>query len=204
MKIELSEANKLKKVLESKGMTVFTKDYDMTLGGIRNVTDNKKDRFDDYVFMMYHVAGKLHCEMFQATTLSGIHYLRNPMNPAGTAIVAHDVQHISCYQLQDKGHRGSKAFRQVADMVYYRDNNKNDTADFGGVNNRIKGNFLTNLHRAGNWSILVGRNSAGCQVVARLKSLYRMFTLAQYQIENGHGDKFSYALITNREIDFII
>ena len=103
------------------------------------------------------------------------------------------------YQLQDpkkdptkRGHRGQKAFKQVALMKYWRDANRDKYLDFDGE--EVKGIFATNGHYMGTKGRQVDKWSAGCWG-ATVNNLNKIFKVAELQIKHGYGDKFSFSLL---------
>ena len=117
------------------GMKFFTAPYDVTLGGIRT-NDNSSNEFNDWLFAHYYDnMGNRYYEIVSGTTDAGLYYRLNPISPSGTAIIKHGVQHRGVYELQNpkidgkRGHRGQKAFKQIKEMTYWRDNNRNAFLD---------------------------------------------------------------------------
>ena len=191
--------NEIERVMLANGMKVFTQPFDVTMGGIRT-KDNKSNKFNDWLFSMYHDKnGKKIYEILPGTTDAGLYYRLNPMQVKGTAIIQHGVQHRGAYQLQDpkkdrskRGHRGQKAFRQIKSMLYWRDADRDEYLDFDGIEQ--KSNFATNGHYMGTVGNNVNNWSAGCWG-AIIKTMDKLFKIAQAQIDNGLGDKFSFALL---------
>ena len=186
-------------VMIASEMKVFTRPFDVTLGGIRT-KDNSSNEFNDFLFAMYHDKnGKIIHEIVEGTTDAGLYYRLHPMHVEGTAIIQHGVQHRSAYQLQDpkkdikqRGHRGQKAFRQIAKMLYWRDADRDKYLDFDGEEqNDI---FATNGHFMGTIGKLVNNWSAGCWG-AIIMNMNKLFKIAQVQIDHNLGDKFSFALL---------
>ena len=107
------------------GMKVFTSPFDMTLGGIRT-KDNKSGKFNDFIFAsMFTKRGGIMSAVLEGTTDAGLYYRENPINPNGTAIIQHGIQHRGAYTYMEKGgHNGQEAFRQTGKMTYWRDTNR--------------------------------------------------------------------------------
>ena len=188
----------IKDVMLSKGMKVFSAPFDMTLGGIRT-SDNAADTFNDWLFMLYHdKTGKLCGIIEKGTTDAGLFYRLNPMHIDGTAIIQHDVQHMGVYEYQNpkidgkRGHRGQEAFRQIKQMWYLRDVNRDKYLDFDGEEQFDI--FNTNGHDMGTRGVTVGKNSAGCWGSTTF-IMDKFYAHAILQEANGHGNKFSFAML---------
>lgn len=189
----------IKEVMCFLGMRVFLNPYDMTLGGIRT-KDNKSNKFNDWLFMLWHDEHSvLHGIVEKGTTDAGLYYRLNPMQPKGTAIIMHSVQHMGAYTYMEKGgHRGQEAFRQTGLMKYWRDANRDSYLDFGGeVFTAI---YNTNIHDMGKAGNDVNNWSAGCCGSTEI-IMDKFYALAKLQIKHGHGSKFSFAML--HENDFV-
>jgi len=183
----------IRNTLLSEGMIVFAQPFDMTLGGIRT-KDNKSNKFNDYLFMIYHdEAGKL-CGLVEAgTTDAGLYYRLKPMRIDGTAIIQHGIQHRGAYTYMEVGgHNGQEAFRQTSDMLYWRDADRDAYLEFNGETHKAV--FNTNGHDMGDAGNLVNNWSAGCWGAIR-KTMDKFYLLAKLQMKHGHGAKFSFAML---------
>lgn len=183
----------IKNVMLSLNMKVFTKPYDMNLGGIRT-KDNKSEAFNDWLFMFYHDAkGVVHGVIEPGTTDAGLYYRLNPINIDGTAIIQHGVQHKGVYTYMEKGgHKGQEAFRQTGLMTYWRDANRDEYLDFNGE--EFRAIFNTNGHDMGTKGQSVGKWSAGCWGSTQFV-MDKFYNLAKLQKRSGLGDKFSFTLL---------
>lgn len=192
---------RIHEVMKEKGMVVFTKPYDVTMGGIRT-KDNKSNEFNDWLFMsMFTEGGGIISVVAEGTTDAGLYYRLNPLNIEGTAIIQHGVQHRGVYQYQNpathpdqRGHRGKEAFRQIKDMKYWRDADRDEYLEFGGK--EFVDNFATNGHDMGKLGVKgkVNKWSAGCWG-SEEEIMELFYELAHLQIAHDNGDKFSYALL---------
>lgn len=189
----------IKQATLRKKMVVFTRPFDVNLGGLRT-KDNTSGLFNDWVFAYYHDEnGNVVGRVVAGTTDAGIYYRNKPLNKDGTAIIVHDRQHRGVYQLQDPaknknhvGHKGRKAFRQIKDMAYWRDNDRDSVLDFGGK--IYIQNGATNGHYMGTVGKKVEQWSAGCWGATEM-NMNIIYGVAQKQIDNGLGDVFSYTLL---------
>lgn len=172
------------------------------LFGIRSKNQGT-DQFDDKIGAIVFVDNSPKLFMYDGTTDPGLYYLKNPMRKEGTAILI-PGQYINCFKVGT--HKGYRAYEQIGNMTYIRDNNKDKYLDMvsKGSNGMFKGNIKSNLHRASQYkkSKLVDKWSAACQVVADPKEYSVLLGLGVdassiYGLEN----KFNYTLF--REEDFI-
>jgi len=188
----------IKQVMLSEGMKVFTLPFDMTLGCIRTI-DNKANTFNDFLFMLYHDAsGKLCGIVEKGTTDAGLYYRLKPMTVKGTCIIMHGKQYRGAFTYMKKGgHRGQEAFRQTSKIWYWLDNNRDQYLDFDGK--EAYDIFNTNGHDMGTNGVIVGNWSAGCWGSTNA-IMDKFYLLAKLQMNHGHGDKFSLAVI--HETDF--
>lgn len=184
------------------GMKVFTRDFDCTLGGIRDA-DPYSNTFNDYLFLLYHVNGELKGVIVEGTVDAGLTQRLDPTHPDGVAIIAHSFQYMGAYQLQDPeknhghwGHKGRKAFRQIRPLLYWRDNNKDGKADFSGE--PISGLFQTNGHTMGTLGGEVNNWSEGCWGAVE-DNMKQLFMIAELQIKADLGDKFSFAMLHEKD-----
>lgn len=152
--------------------------------GERSKAD-KPNAFDD---LLYVVDGEsLHC--FSCTTNPGTDWLVKLLNPKGAAVVKADAQYPNLWK---RGlHKGEPALIQSSLVTVYRDNDLDDKSEEIGVIE--KGYFGINLHNANNSfkSILIGKYSAGCQVVPDPKDHEKILSLC-----DGSGQQyFTYTLL---------
>ena len=198
----------IKKLFEDKKYKFFTgKNYDLNVIGFR-LARSISDSFDDYLIIIYKdLGGKDHIEIFPCTTDPGKHWLLNPLNVRGTAIVVPN-QYPKSHKIGIHGRSsptgGYKALEQVGNMLYVRDNNKDNILDFSLMNDKkniFSGNIKTNIHRASKWKTLlnVQRYSAGCTVVQKPSDFDRVLELVETQEQSGYGNHITYTLITEEE-----
>lgn len=180
-------------IMKEAGMVVFDKPFDVTLGGIRT-KDNSSNAFNDWIFASLFTKEGIMSTVFEGTTDAGRYYRENPINPSGTAIIEHGVQHRGCYTyMATGGHKGQEAFRQTGGMSYWRDNDKDAILEFDGTKYEDK-IFNTNGHDMGESGEDVNKWSAGCWGAVK-RNMDILYMMAQLQMKNGLGDKFSYAML---------
>lgn len=189
---------KLKKVFKKKGYKFCSGPFNLNIFGVRDL-GGQRDTFNDFVGVAYQDdLNRSLVELFPATTDPGIHWLRNPLNSKGTLIML-EGQYKSAYTIGKHGRSGLnpyEALEQCNEMAYVRDNNKDDQYDID-PSKKISGIFKTNIHRASAWKILqlIGKYSAGCQVIKDPNQFLFLMSLAHKQIQYGFGNKFSYTLL---------
>lgn len=152
--------------------------------GIRS-TANLPNQFDD-LFGMVH-GDKV--EWFTCTTNPGTHWLKNLLNPKGTAL-------LKANQYKDTWsigmHQGKyKAFCQVKPVEVFRDKNLDDKAEETATID--KGLFGINIHRANEkfTSKLIDKWSAGCQVLNNPADFAKILFAA----ESSKQKFFTYTLL---------
>ena len=201
----------IKAAYDRKGYAFFEDgDFNLNIGGIR-VQNSVSNHFDDVIFVAYKLSGikMLHC--YNATTDPGKHWLLNPLNVKGTAIMV-PGQYRGAYKIGLHGKSSRlgpyKALEQVKPMKYVRDNNRDNILDFSLYRDPEKAkvhvfwdNIKSNLHRASKWKIVqwVGMYSAACQVIQSPDDFRKLMQLC----ENGRsewGNSFTYTLFETKEI----
>jgi hypothetical protein len=132
--------------------------FDFHFVGIRSKA-NKPNEFDD----LFGLITNNNVTWFSCTTNPGTHWLKNLLNPKGTALLKCN-QYVDTWQLGL--HQGKyKAFVQCKPVDVFRDKNLNDIAEESSVIDR--GLFGINIHRANEKVIskFIDKWSAGCQVL---------------------------------------
>jgi len=193
---------KIADVIIAGGYKLFTDPFDVNLGAIRT-KDNAANTFNDWNFCFYYDdEGQIQGVVVPGTTDAGLYWRINPMHIDGTAIIQHGVQHRGAYQLQNpkvdgkRGHRGQKAFRQIKNMKYWRDADRDQYLDFDGEEQTAI--FYTNGHYMGTLGKNVNKWSAGCWG-ATVENMDKIFEVAEAQIAAGLGDRFSFTLLHENE-----
>lgn len=188
--------NVLLSAMKDKGHRVFRGEWNINLLGVRN-TDRQANTFNDSICVLFEHFGSWHLFVFDATTDPGVFYRENPINPAGTAVLA-PGQYRGCWKIGQ--HRGQyEALVQRGDMRVYRDNNHDAMIDItGDVETGRQG---INLHRAslGGGSSQVDRWSAGCQVVRAPWDFDILMSLCR-RAAITYGDTFSYTLLEESDL----
>ena len=190
---------KIHEVMKNNNMTVFTKPFDVTLGGIRT-KDNVANTFNDWLFASYWNDKKdLISVIVAGTTDAGLTARLKPTNPKGVVIIQHGIQHRGVYRLEnpkvvpsERGHKGKQAFRQIAPMKYWRDNDRDNILETG-ANEEFTLSF-TNGHDMGTKGFQVNNWSEGCWGSTE-KNMQLLYNMGWIQFNNGLGRIFSFAML---------
>lgn len=162
----------------------------LNIVGFRSKKLKCTNRFDDHLMtIQYQVEGDPILKLYRITTIPGLIYFRDPINPKGTAILKPGT-YKDCWKIGL--HQGKyEALIQSRPVEVYRDVNKDMIID---LNNTEVGMFGINIHKAGTASLLVDKWSAGCQVFATRKD-YEMFMRDAKLSRDLYGNSFTYTLI---------
>ena len=162
----------------------------LTLVGIRN-SQVRLNTFNDlFVLICPTRSNGYEVRQYLATTFPGTPNLIKPVNPKGTAVLVPGV-YKDCYALGL--HKGRyEALVQVRPVKVWRDNDKDEVPE--KTQYIDEGLFGINIHRASSTSLLIGQDSAGCQVIKR-RADYDEFIDYCNKHKADHGNKFTYNLI---------
>ena len=185
-------------VLQKKGYRIFLRPFELNIVGVRS-DSTRPNAFDDTIYVFFNNSeGKLVEHKFQATTDPGTYWLKNPMNPQGTAILK-EGQYLNTYGLGL--HRGKyMALVQKRPVTVLRDYDRNAVLDF--LNGKPDtGLFGINIHRASESGTtkVVEHYSAGCQVFANATDYLLFMTLCERH-KQLYGNQFTYTLIDERAL----
>lgn len=190
--------NKIKALLRMKHFKLFTRLNELNIVGLRSksVVPN---RFDDELHVFYKVTPlKWEYHVFKVTTDPGTYWLKNPMAPQGTAILA-EGQYLNTWALGL--HKGQyKALVQIKPLSVLRDYDRNAVLDFYN-GKKFSGMFGIDIHRANKVGTTktVDRNSAGCQVFANASDFELFLKLCEIH-KAKYGNLFSYSLLDFRTV----
>tara|TARA_R110000868_G_scaffold14036_1_gene65541 strand:+ start:596 stop:1204 length:609 start_codon:yes stop_codon:yes gene_type:complete len=190
----------IKKVLAKKNYLFFENgNFNLNLIGIRT-KGTTAGKYDDYMVAIYkNNSGEWVLYHWNITTDAGIHWLKNPMNRKGTALLVPN-QYRSCWTIGM--HQGKyKALTQFKPVKVYRDNNRDVILDYDKAT-IDEGMFGINIHRSNpnRESLINEKWSAGCQVFANPED-FSEFLLIIDESARRYGDKFTYTLITEDDFD---
>lgn len=203
--MEKPSIEKIHQVMKKLGMNVFTTPFSVTLGGIRTA-DFASNKFNDFLFASYwDDKGKLNSLILPGTVDAGLTPRLKPTNKKGVAIIQSGKQYRGVYEYQnpavfkgDLGHKGKEAFRQIANMDYWRDNDFDKLLEEGS--NPETGINYTNGHDMGTLGNEVNGWSEGCWGSVE-KNMDLLYAYAKIQNSKGLGRKFSYALLHEKHFN---
>ncbi len=192
-------SNTIQEALVKKGYRLFMRPFELNIVGVRT-DDVKPNSFDDKIHVFFkNSEGRLIQHEFKATTDPGTYWLKNPMNPQGTAILK-EGQYIAGYGLGL--HRGKYlALVQKRPVTVIRDYDRDAMLDF--MNGKEdKGLFGINIHRASEYGTtkIVDQYSAGCQVFANPTEFILFLQLCERH-KALYGNEFTYTLIDERAVN---
>lgn len=181
-------------MVQDRGFVVFDAgDYDLNIIGLRNLKDRESNLFDDRMHVVYRLGGLWIDEHCACTTDPGAYWLQKE-NYKPCAIYYHDQQARGAYKIGL--HRGKPALRQVKNVKFWRDGNKDQHLDFTGP--VYEDLIYVNIHRASTrtgGSHYVNKWSAGCQVLKFSTDMDRILELANHQIESLGYRSYTYTLL---------
>lgn len=190
--------HKVQSVFNKLGYAFFSNgDYNLNIIGVRS-NNRIANSFDDTLLCIYKKNSLWVVDSYPITTDAGTHWLKNPMNQKGCAILKEN-QYRGCYKLGL--HRGEyTALVQRKEVEVYRDNNFDNYLDMD-YKTTEKGFFGINIHRSNprNESIQVDKWSAGCQVFKK-KSNYDRFMSTCEKSSKIWGNSFTYTLVNEKKL----
>lgn len=184
---------KIRTALIQQGHRICMRPFEMNIIGVRS-RNRTPNSFDDYIHVFYMDAtANWRMFSFPATTNPGTHWLQNPLNANGTAILK-PGEYIGAYHIGL--HRGKyQALVQRRPVIVYRDFDKNNAFDFSGARQET-GLFGINIHRAlpvGSTHV-VDKHSAGCQVFSNADDFATFMRLCEAH-KQRYGNSFTYTLL---------
>lgn len=186
-------------LFKAKQYRVFSRPYELNIVGVRS-PETTPNRFDDAIHVFFKdESGLWNYHVNKATTDPGTYWLRNPMQPQGTAILA-EGQYLNAYQIGM--HRGKyEALVQRGQLTIIRDYDRDAVLDFNNGNYMRGTGFGINIHRASavGETLTVDRNSAGCQVFASAADFEAFMQLCRRQ-RDLYGNAFTYTLVDLRAL----
>lgn len=175
------------------------KNYNLNIFGIRSA-DLTPGVYNDTIGVAWEYGKTKNLYVYKATTDPGLYYLNNPINIIGTAVLV-PGQYRGVYMLGTH-RKGTKfehrALVQVKPMRYWRvkdyDNYSQLPIDEGEIYEEIA---MTNLHskpRGFKETDDIGRDSAGCQVIAEVERYHTEFLKIVEEAAKVQGNRFTYTL----------
>ena len=199
---------KVIEVLNAKGYRVYNTPsvaWNLNIVGIRS-KNPEPVKFDDLLIVFHQFLGNWDITYYPITTDPSLKFLKNPINPKGTAILK-EGQYRSTYKI-DIHHRGKpgahKALCQsLSTITVYRDANKDGRLDI--MPETIDtGYFGINIHRGpanAQWDPDNDIYSAGCQVFADHRHFAEFMQKCTFAAES-FGNAFTYTLMNEKDFSF--
>jgi hypothetical protein len=188
-----------KRLAKQKGFVINEKLFQLNIWGFR-ANSKTPNAFDDEMHVFMNISPNKRKKwaywVFKCTTDPGTYWLRNPMNPQGTAIL-NSGQYINSHAIGL--HRGKyKALVQVGPVSVTRDYDRDAVLDFNNGKTQ-KGRYGINIHRASKTGTThtVDKYSAGCQVFKNASDFDFFITLCEKH-RKLHGNIFTYTLVDKR------
>ena len=189
------------RALIKKGHTVYENDkknYNLNIVGVR-ASNPIPNKWNDKMFVLWKYEGAWNKLQMQCTTLAGINWLENPLNPKGCAILV-PGQYKGVWKI-DK-HRGmyDALCQKLGDVKVYRDDDEDKEYDL--IETSIqKGMFGINIHRGSAQKEVenVNKYSAGCQVIQDPLD-YNLFMYICKLASMVWKNKFTYTLLKEDDL----
>ena len=189
------------KAMEKLGHVVFkgdSKPYNLNIVGIRAIKPTT-NRFNDLMCVFWKYEGQWNIYKMQCTTLPGLHWLENPMNRKGCAILK-EGQYRSTYSIDKHNGKYLALCQRLGEVTVYRDDDRDREYDMLEGTEQT-GYFGINIHRASAYKELerVDKNSAGCQVIQDPNE-YRIHMDIVEKAAEVWGNSFTYTLINQKNL----
>ena len=187
---------KMKAILRSRGYQLFSRPYELNIVGVRS-KNTKSNSFDDELHVFYKVKTlRWEYHVFKITTDPGTYWLKNPLQPKGTAILAQG-QYMNAYHIGL--HQGKyKALVQQKPVSVIRDYDRNAWLDFLN-GSKENGMFGINIHHALSQgkTKYIDKFSAGCQVFENIGDFDRFLIMCDKHAKL-YNNSFTYTLVDFR------
>jgi hypothetical protein len=186
-------------LMHNKGYDIYEQPFKLNIFGIRSIAKTV-NVFNDRLGVFYKDYSDVwQIEYWAATTKPGLYWLRNLINPKGTAILK-PGQYVDTYAIDYHNGKYLALCQRLKKVAVYRDQDKDAELDIveGTVEWGMNG---INLHRASLWKVLsaIDKNSAGCQVTPNIKNFERLMNLAEMH-RKIYGNVFTYTLLKEEDM----
>ena len=193
---------KLIKSYNKTGHVLFeddSKPFNLNIIGVRSANP-ETNKFNCRLIDLWKFEGSWNIFQMQATTLPGLHWLENPMNPKGCAILP-EGQHRSKWKVTKHRGKYDALCQRLGKVTVFRDGNRDRKYDMV-EGTKMEGMFGINIHRAHDGYELetVNKYSAGCQVIQH-PSEYKIHMDIVRQSVKHWGNSFSYTLINENDLN---
>ncbi len=191
---------RLKHIAKRNNFFIYTKPYQLNIWGVRSKSIIP-NQFDDEIHVFFTTDdGFLKSwkhYVFPCTTDPGTYWLKNPMSPKGTAMLAAG-QYLDTYKMDLHRNKYKALCQRLEKVKVIRDYNRNAVLDFYNGTPDY-GMFGINIHRANRsgTTYKVDNHSAGCQVFQKVEDFELFMKLCDMH-RKLYGNRFSYTLIDKR------
>ena len=191
---------RIRNIAHRNGYVIYKEPFKLNIWGFRS-RSTEPNKFDDELHVFFNTSKTLIRKwayfVFKCTTDPGTYWLKNPMHPQGTAMLAAG-QYIDTYKIDR--HRGKyyALCQRLKKVRVVRDYNRNALLDFyNGILDT--GMFGVNIHRArkSGTTYTVDNYSAGCQVFQKAEEFNFFMKLCEKH-RKVYGNSFTYTLIDKR------
>lgn len=188
------------RLFEEKGYEFYEKGiYNVNNFGIRVSLEGSD--FNDLLGVVYKSQrmdnAPFECFAFEGTTDPGTHYLENPANYKGTAILK--PGQYKGYKIDKHKGQYDALCQREGKVKVYRDNDKDNVAEID-LSTLEEGMYGINIHKNSKHEAETDHNkfSAGCQESLNDADYFHFMDI-QYQAEKEWGNNFTYTLFCMEE-----
>lgn len=191
---------RIKAIAQEKGHVLYTEPYRLNIWGFRANTE-KPNVFDDELHVFTNISqtkiAKWAYLVFKITTDPGTYWLRNPLNPQGTAILKAG-QYKDTYRIDLHRNKYYALCQRLGKVTVIRDYDRDAILDFNN-GKEATGMFGINIHRARKTgeTYTVDKFSAGCQVFKNAEDFDFFMKLCEVH-RKLYGNTFTYTLVDKR------
>ena len=192
---------KIKSIARQKGYVIYREPYRLNIWGFR-ANQETPNSFDDELHVFTNISkskkrARWAYWVFKITTDPGTYWLKNPMNPQGTAILKAG-QYLDTYKIAKHRNRYYALCQRLRKVTVIRDYDRDSILDFNNGKERT-GMFGINIHRAKKVGSTyhVDRHSAGCQVFKNANDFQFFMQLCEAH-KARYGNQFTYTLVDKR------
>ena len=188
------------KAIIKNGYQLFENDskpFNLNIVGVRD-SNPKINYFNDSIYTFWKYQGSWNYLEFDATTLSGMKYLKSPLNPKGCAILVPN-QYRGVWELGLHNGKYEALVQRKGEVVVYRDADKDN--DYDMIDSTTEtGYFGINIHKASEGEReTVDGYSAGCQVFQNSDE-YDIFIEICKKSQKYWGNSFTYTLLNESQL----
>ena len=184
----------------ARGFEVLQRAFELNIVGLRGPS-TRANSFDDTMNVIYRDdSGTWRHKSWPCTTDPGTYWLRNPMNPQGTAILKGNMQYRGVYAIGLHKGQYEALVQRLGPVTVIRDYDRDADLDFLN-GSEATGSFGINIHRASRngTTVEVDRYSAGCQVFADAGDFAEFMEMCRRH-SGQYGNRFNNTLFDLRSL----